>query len=145
LNAAFGLEQLKRLKDFAKKRQENFAKLMTFFKEYEQWFQLPIQDKRTKNNWLSFPLTIKPGAPFTRHEITKFLEGRNIQTRPIFTGNVLRQPAFMHLATRAHANAFPVSDQVMENGFLLGAHHGMTAVQSKHLSNTLEEFLDAYA
>lgn len=139
-NAAFGLEQLKRLPEFGKRRQKRFAELYAFFKRYEQWFILPHQLKKTKTNWLAFPLTIKPGAPFTRMDITKYLEEHNIQTRPIFTGNVLRQPAFAGITSRKGVSVFPVADYIMKNGFLIGAHHGLSDTQMKYLLATLKQF-----
>lgn len=145
LAAAFGLEQLKRLKTFTKRRQDCFKKLITFFKTYEHFFTLPVQRSDVKTNWLAFPLTLKPGTPFTRAEITKYLEECNIQTRPIFTGTILRQPAFQHIKHRRAVATFPVSDYVMQNGFLIGAHHGMTMTQLNYVEKILRYFLKRYS
>jgi CDP-6-deoxy-D-xylo-4-hexulose-3-dehydrase len=114
---------------------------MRFFKRYEHWFTLPVQHPSVKTNWLAFPLTLKPLAPFTREEITQYLERHNIQTRPIFTGTILRQPAFQDIRHRKVVSRFLVSDYIMQNGFLVGAHHGMTAKQIAYLIKTLREFL----
>lgn len=141
LNAAFGLEQLKRLKVFTARRLNNFKRLYKFFKRYESFFILPRQDPRVVTNWLAFPLTIRPHAPFTRMEITRYLEEHNIQTRPIFTGNVLRQPAFKKLAKSVTAEQFPCADEVMQNGFLVGCHHGLKEVELKYLESVLSDFL----
>lgn len=143
LSAAFGLEQLKKLKKFGAARKKRFAELMKFARKYEHLFVLPRQHKDVTTNWLSFPLTIKPGAPFTRAEITKYLEKQNIQTRPIFTGTILRQPGFKDIPHRKAISTFPVSDNVMRNGFLIGAHHGMSDAQMKYLQKTLTAFLDS--
>ena len=118
LNGAFGLEQLKRLKGFAKRRQSNFSELAKFFKQYQRFFVLPQQDPRTKTSWLAFPLMIKQGAPFSRYELTKYLEENNIQTRPVFTGNILKQPAFSKIKSQGSENDYPVAEQVMRDGFL---------------------------
>lgn len=139
--AAFGLEQLKRLKEFAQRRQSRFKELERFFKHYEHYFILPRQLATVKTNWLAFPLTIQPGAPFSRAEITQYLEEHNIQTRPIFTGTILRQPAFKDIPHRRAVKEFPVSDYVMQNGFLIAAHHGLTDKQMVYLQNTLADFL----
>lgn len=144
LSAAFGLEQLKKLKLFSKRRKDRFNELYAFAKEYEQFFILPKQDKRTKTNWLAFPLTLKDTAPFTRLDITKYLEENNIQTRPIFTGTILAQPAFKNIRHRKAVKSFPVSDHVMRNGFLIGAHHGLTDAQVKYLKVTLRKFLNEF-
>lgn len=144
LSAAFGLEQLKRLENFAKKRKQRFDELTAFAKQYEKWFVLPKQDSRAITNWLAFPLTLKPEAPFTRAEITRYLEESNIQTRPIFTGTILKQPAYQNIPHRKAVKSFPVSDYVMKNGFLVGAHHGLTDTQMKYLCKKLREFLERY-
>src|SRR3990167_2337219 len=94
IGAAFGLAQLKKLPKFRIIREKNFASLLKFFQKYEKFFILPRQDKRVRTQWLAFPLTIKKDAPFTRLEIVTFLEKNNIQTRPIFTGNIMKQPGF---------------------------------------------------
>lgn len=144
LNAAFGLEQLKRLKSFGSRRRSNFKRLRNFFKGYEKLFILPIQDPRVMTNWLAFPLTIRPGAAFSRKDITLYLEKHNIQTRPIFTGNVLRQPAFRKLSKSAKAENFPVADDIMKNGFVIGCHHGLGDKELNYLESVLSDFLRDY-
>jgi len=139
LNDAFGLEQLKRLKGFAKRRQSNFSELAKFFKQYQRFFVLPQQDPRTKTSWLAFPLMIKQGAPFSRYELTKYLEENNIQTRPVFTGNILKQPAFSKIKSQGSENDYPVAEQVMRDGFLIGCHQGL---ERKHLSCLKKAFTD---
>src|SRR3989344_3251458 len=101
IGAAFGLAQLKKLPKFKKIREVNFQSLLKFFQKYEKFFILPMQDNRVRTQWLAFPLTIKQNASFTRLEIVTFLEKHNIQTRPIFTGNILKQPGFKDIKNRA--------------------------------------------
>lgn len=137
ISGAFGLEQLKRYSQFAKQRKKNFKTLMNFFKQYESLFILPVQDKLANTAWLAFPLTIRAEAPFTRLEITKHLEEHNIQTRPVFTGNVLKQPAFIDITARTLKNGYPVTDNIMRNGFLIGCHQGMT---DKHIACLFKVF-----
>lgn len=146
ISAAFGLEQVKKLPLFSETRDKNFNKLFKFFSNYEKYFILPKQLPEVKTNWLGFPLTIKSNAPFNRQEITTFLERNNIQTRPVFTGDILRQPAFEHLVetTGQKPSDFPVADEVMRRGFLVGCHHGLTEEQMSHLIGTLELFLKRY-
>lgn len=141
LNGAFGLVQLTRLADFTKRRQRRFKQIYDFAKQYEHFFVLPRQDERAQTSWMSFPLIIKAGAPFTRAEITKYLEERNIQTRPLFTGNITRQPAYKKIQYRAGAKSFPVADDVMRNGFVFGCHHGMSDAQMKYLLSAIKAFI----
>jgi len=136
LCAAFGLAQLDRLPDFAAKRKANFTRLYKFFQQYEDLFILPRQTPNTTTNWLAFPLTICTDR-FTRREITMYLEEHGIMTRPIFTGNILRQPAFRGIA-EGH---FPVADNVMENAFLIGCHQGLSTEQLSYVEDTVTNFL----
>lgn len=141
---AFGLEQLKKFPKFAERRKENFKLLFDFFTGYESVFILPKQTPQSETNWLAFPLTIRKDARFSRYEITKYLEERGIQTRPVFTGNVLRQPAFKNLEKiRVAEGGYPVADLVMQNGFVIGCHHGLDFSHIDYLKEIFIEFLDA--
>ncbi len=140
--SAFGNVQLAKLPKFRKIREENFAELSKFFTKYQKLFVLPIQDKTIKTQWLAYPLTIKSGAGFTRKEITTYLEKNNVQTRPVFTGNILRQPAFKGLASGKEK--FPVTDEIMKNAFVIGCHHGLEKKHIKRLEELFEAFLKKY-
>lgn len=130
--AAFGLEQLKRLPGFVEKRKENFQVLYDFFSKYDY---LGLPKPQYDPNWLAFPLTLK-GAPFTRFEMVEYFEKNGIQTRPIFSGNVLRHPAFQV----ASPEGFPGADFVMRHGILLGIHQGMDDRQLNYIKKTYENF-----
>ena len=143
--AAFGLVQLDRLKKFSLMRQKNFKILFRFFEKYEKFFMLPRTLSGTETNWLAFPLTIREHAPFSRYEITKYLEEANIQTRPIFTGNILRQPGFRNMREKRVArDGYPASDHIMKNSFIIGCHQGLTAPERAYLLRTAKEFLKRY-
>ena len=92
ISATFALEQLKKLKKNIYIRNRNFSKLVSYFKNYEHFFDLPEQYKEVKTPWLAFPLVIKKNNFFNRKELQIYLEKNNIQTRTIFTGNILKQP-----------------------------------------------------
>ena len=96
ISAAFGLVQLKKLNEFASIRKRNFENLYKYFSE-TGLFELPKQLPEVETSWLAFPLTIRDDAKFSRLEIVKYLESNGIQTRPVFTGNILRQPAFKNM------------------------------------------------
>jgi len=144
LSAAFALEQLKKLPGFLKMRKENFADLLNFFEKRDKYFILPKQTAKTETAWLAFPLIIKPGAPFTRLELVTFLEEENIQTRPIFTGNILKQPGFKKIENRKVGDAFPNTELVMKNGFVVACHHGLNEKQVAYLKARFDEFLSHY-
>lgn len=139
--AAFGNIQLDKLKLFKKTREYNFAYLLNFFKQFTNFFVLPIQNPATKTQWLAFPLTIRKSAPFSRLKLVTYLEENNIQTRPIFTGNILKQPGFKNINYRITENKCPVTNEIMERGLLIGCHHGM---EKKHLEKLEKVFLSFF-
>ncbi|MCT7376942.1 DegT/DnrJ/EryC1/StrS family aminotransferase [Chelativorans salis] len=145
LGAAFGLVQLDRLEQNIAAREHNFAAQYAFFKDYEDWFVLPRQLSGSRTGWLAFPLTVRRGAPFSRRDMQIFLEQRNIQTRPIFTGNILRQPAMANVEYRTEASGHPVADDVMRGGILLACHHGLTAEQLDHVHGSFREFAKRFS
>jgi CDP-6-deoxy-D-xylo-4-hexulose-3-dehydrase len=143
VSAAFGLEQLKKLPRFAAARRKNFARLLRFFEKYEEFFVLPRQTPNSETSWLAFPLTIKRQSPFSRRDVTTWLEKHAIQTRPVFTGNILKQPAFRRIMRRAPGR-FPVTDYIMEQAFLIGCHQGLGAKHLDYLEDTFECFLKRF-
>jgi len=138
--AAFGLVQLQRLPTYLERRRKNFARLREFFAQYEHWFVLPRQRPEVDTAWLAVPLTIRAEAPFTRREFQVFMESRDIQTRTVFTGNILRQPGFAGISRRESDNGYPGADAVMRGGVLLGCHQGMTEEQIDFLCGSFSEF-----
>ncbi len=125
ISAAFALEQLKKLKNNISIRIRNFKFLLNFFKKYEDIYSLPKQNKGVKTGWLAFPLVIK-NKNIKRQKLQIFLEKKNIQTRTIFTGNILRQPTMRKKKYFKHKKSEIVSNNIMKNGILIGCHHGLT-------------------
>ena len=124
ISAAFGLVQLKKLKIFAKIRKRNFNELNSFFNSIN-FFETPKQLSNVETSWLAFPLTITSNAPFTRLEIVKHLESCGIQTRPVFSGNILRQPGFKNIKHKDLGKEYKVANNIMRNSFLIGCNHGL--------------------
>ncbi|WP_299147668.1 aminotransferase class I/II-fold pyridoxal phosphate-dependent enzyme [uncultured Tateyamaria sp.] len=144
ISAAFGLVQLDKLDLNISEREKNFASHLAFFQQYEDWFVLPRQLPDSRTGWLSFPLTLRDDVPFTRREMQMFLERADIQTRPVFTGNILRQPAMKDLEYRTAAGGYPVSDAVMRGGILLACHHGLTDAHVAYVHEQFEAFAAQY-
>lgn len=144
ISSAFALAQFKRLPTFLKQREENFKGLMEFLTEKQKYFILPTQTPHTETAWLAFPVIIKPKSPFTRLEIITFLEENNIQTRPVFTGNILKQPGFKKIENRKAVSVFPNTELIMKNAFVLACHHGLNKEQIQYLQSKLDEFLARY-
>ena len=141
LGAAFGLVQLKKLKHNLSKRERNFNLHSNFLKKYSKYFILPKQLPGSKSGWLAYPITITDKAPFSRTQMQIFLEKKNIQTRVVFTGNILRQPGFKHIKAKKNKNGYPEADKVMKNGILLACHHGLTEKMIKHIHKSIDQFM----
>lgn len=141
LQAAFALAQLEKLPKFGRARKENYAELLEFFRRYEKYFILPRQTENTETNWLAFPVIIRDDAPFTRKELATFLENKGIQTRPVFTGNVLKQPAFKKIPHRLAEKSYQNTDQVMRGGMVFGCHQGLTREQIEYVKDSVNEFI----
>lgn len=142
MGAAFGLVQLGKLNQNVAARARHFERHRSFFAEYEEWFILPEQLPHATTGWLALPLTIRPGAPFHRRELQCFLEERDIQTRVVFTGNILRQPAMRNVEARVSERGYPVADAVMRGGILLACHHGLGDEQIEYVHKCFRVFAD---
>ena len=140
VSAAFALVQLDKLERNIAARESNFAAQFAFFRAYEEWFVLPRQLPLSRTGWLAFPLTIRPGAPFARRDLQIYFETRDIQTRPVFTGNILRQPAMKGVNARTRPDGYPLADAVMRGGVLLACHHGLEAAQLDFMHETFTAF-----
>ena len=141
ISAAFAIEQLKKLKKNIKIRIKNFKFLRKFFEDYRSYFKLPIQNKNVVTGWLAFPLVIKKNSNFSRKNLQIYLEKKGIQTRTIFTGNILRQPMMKNMYYKKHKKSYIVSDDVMKNGILIGCHHGLKKNDLYRITNTFKKFL----
>ena len=144
IGAAFGLEQLKKLQKNIVTRKNNFKKQCSFFNEYKQYFSNPVETDNINTAWLAFPILINENAPFSRKEFQIYLEKRNIQTRVVFTGNIIRQPMMKGMKYKTTDQGYPNSDAVMERGVLLPIHHGLTDEMFKRLHKTIDEFIENF-
>jgi CDP-6-deoxy-D-xylo-4-hexulose-3-dehydrase len=145
LGAAFGLVQLKKLRQNLINREKNFNLHTKFLKKYHQYFILPKQLPGSRSGWLAYPITITDKAPFSRTQMQIFLEKKNIQTRVVFTGNILRQPGFRKIKCKKDKKGYPEADKVMKKGILLACHHGLTTKMIRHIHNSIDEFIKKYS
>jgi CDP-6-deoxy-D-xylo-4-hexulose-3-dehydrase len=130
MNAAFGLAQWKKLDSLLVHRREVFERYMERLKDCS-YYTLP--NDSFKPNWLAIPFMCKKGD---RLELLTFLENNGVQTRVCFAGNITRHPVYRE----KYLKAFTVSDDIMSDGFLLGAHHGMTVEDADRVADLLIEF-----
>jgi len=134
VGASFGLEQLKKFQKFSKIRNHNFDLHKNFFSKYNNYFIVPKIKDGISTNFLAYPIIIKKNNKFDRKKLQILLEKNNIQTRPIFSGNLLRHPAFKFLiSNRNKINNFPQSDYIMRHGLLIGCHQGLNKNKIKFI------------
>ena len=140
ISAAFALEQIKKLKNNIKIRERNFKFLNDYFSNFSKYFKLPETYSNVRTPWLAFPLVIKENNKFTRKQMQIFYEKNNVQTRTIFTGNILRQPIMKNLKYKSHKKTAFVANDVMKNGILLGCHQGMKKDELRYICQTFSKF-----
>jgi len=144
VQAAIGLAQLEKLSGFVAARKRNFARLYEGLKPYEEFIVLPEWGERADPSWFAFPITVRPGAPFSRRDLVNFLEERQIETRYLFAGNIARQPGYRHIAHRAVGD-LPNSDLVLRATFFVGVYPGLDDVRIAYMLETFADFFRSFA
>ena len=140
MQAAFGLEQLNRLNTFISIRRHNYERLHKFFKQYEEYFILPKEMLSSTTNWLAFPLTVKRSAPFERNDLVCYLEDNKIQTRPLFSGNIVHHPGYADSTYRKVGN-LGNSQYILEQSLLIGLHHGLKPEMFEYIESVFMCYL----
>jgi len=144
LQASMGLEQLKKLPEMDHARKFNFLKLNEVFKPYEKYFHLPKATPDSDPCWFAYLMTVKKDAPFKKQDIISHLEGKKIQTRSFFAGNILTHPGYYHMASDYGDldEMFPVAQQVTTNSFFLGTFIGITDDKIRYIKKSVDEFFE---
>jgi len=140
--AAFGLVQFSRLPEFSAIRRKNFKTLYDFCAQYPQHFILPREIPCCTTNWLAFPLTLRSDSSLKRVDLMRFLEGKRVQTRALFSGNIARHPAYQQVGLKVHGN-LPNADYILEHSMLLGCHHGLRDEHMDYMLEMIESFIKA--
>lgn len=140
IQAAIGLEQLKKLDGFCQARRDNFKTWINGFKQYEDRFILPEATEGSDPAWFAFPVTVREKAGFTRTELTNYLDENFIETRNLFGGNLLRQPAYLSIKHRKTGD-LKNTDHIMNNTFFLGTFPGIGSEQIEHAVAVIEKFV----
>src|SRR6266850_2524872 len=125
IQAAIGRQQLRKVDGFVAARRANHARLVAALAPYEEYLLLPQATPHSEPSWFGLLLTVGEGAPFTRHELVRYLESRQVQTRQLFGGNMLRQPAFQNLTHRV-VGGLENTDRLMNDAFFIGVYPGLT-------------------
>jgi dTDP-4-amino-4,6-dideoxygalactose transaminase len=141
ISAAFGLVQLRKLPRFLERRRGNFERLSAHFATRADVFVLPRTTPELETGWHMFPILIRPESGVRRAEFQQHMESHGVDTRMVWTGNVLRQPAFARVAHRAAPGGYPNADRVMAQGLVLPCHHGLTDDDVDYICATADAFL----
>jgi CDP-6-deoxy-D-xylo-4-hexulose-3-dehydrase len=139
MQAAVGVAQLKKLPGFIRSRKRNWKLLYEGLKKYEDYFILPKPIDNSDPSWFGFLLTVKENAPFSRNDITNYLEGNKIATRLLFSGNIIRHPSFEDVRFRI-CNNLENTDFIMNNTFWVGVYPGLTDEMIDYMLERFDEF-----
>jgi len=140
MQAAVGVAQLAKLEDFITRRKTNFQKLYAKLSAYQDRLILPHAIPHADPSWFGFVITVRENAGFTRNELTRFLEANRIETRNLFSGNLLRQPAFMDIEHRVVGD-LANTDLITEWTFFIGVYPGIDDKQLEYIGSTFDRFM----
>ncbi|MBQ9910410.1 MAG: lipopolysaccharide biosynthesis protein RfbH [Lachnospiraceae bacterium] len=144
MQAAVGVEQLKKFPSFIERRRHNWAALKNALNGTEDRLILPEEAPDARASWFGFLISLRENAGITRNEMTRFLEERGIQTRLLFSGNLIRHPAFDDIrGTDAYrvSGSLENTDYIMEHSFWVGVYPGMTDEMTGYMARTIRKAL----
>ena len=141
MQAAIGVAQIERIDSFIKARRDNYQNLLKLLSPYRAYFLFQEAEKESNPSWFGFMLTLTKKCPFTLTQLCIFLNDRKIATRPLYCGNITRQPFFEHIRYRT-IGALPNSDYIMERTFWVGVHPKLTKGHMKYMAETIGRFIE---
>lgn len=142
MQAAIGCEQLKKFPGFIESRRHNWDRLREALKYVEDRLILPEPAPNSEPSWFGFLISVKPERGLERNKITKYIENKNIQTRLLFSGNLIKHPCFNQIrGTGAYrvAGDLLITDYIMSNTFWVGVYPGMTDVMIDYMAKAIIE------
>ncbi|MEK6874473.1 MAG: lipopolysaccharide biosynthesis protein RfbH [Nanoarchaeota archaeon] len=139
IQAAIGIEQLKKLPEFIRIRNQNHQTLFNALQKWSKYLILPFATPNSEPSWFGFLISIKANAPFTKADLVLYLESHKIQTRMLFAGNLLRQPAYVDIKHRVVGD-LSNTDFVMTNTFFIGVYPGLDKQRIKYTIETFDAF-----
>lgn len=139
LQAAVGVAQLKKLPRFIEIRKRNWQLLHEGLRPFEEFLILPQPTANSGPSWFGFVITVRSAAPFTQNELVRYLESRNIATRSLFGGNLIRQPAYQGVTYRVVGD-LTNTDIAMNQTFWIGVYPGLTQEMIAYVLETFERF-----
>lgn len=142
LQAAVGVEQLKKFPSFIERRKHNWARLHAALEDIQDKIILPEPAENSDPSWFGFLISVRPETGLNRNDVTKYIEGKNVQTRLLFSGNIIKQPCFNEIrGTDAYrvVGGLENSDFVVNNTFWVGVYPGMTDTMIDYMAQVIKE------
>ncbi len=141
LEGAIGLGQLENRDIIMGTRKKNAKYLTEHLQAAKKYLQLPESPDYVDHSFMMYPLVVKKEAPFTREDLTHYLEKQNIETRPMLP--LLNQPIYKELFGDIEKD-YPVAEWIDHNGFYVGCHHGLVKAQLDKIVDALQAFVVKY-
>lgn len=142
LQAAIGCEQLKKFPEFIKRRRHNWERLHNALKAAEDKLILPQAAENSNPSWFGFLITLRDGVSLSREQVVRYIEDKNVQTRMLFSGNLIKHPCFDEIrGTGAYrvAGSLSETDRIMNNTFWVGVYPGMTDEMIDYMAQVITE------
>jgi CDP-4-dehydro-6-deoxyglucose reductase, E1 len=143
VQAAMGVAQLDKLPGFIAARKHNFQVLYEGLQEYRDLVILPRWSPKADPSWFAFPITVPDDAPFSREDLTRYLEAQKIETRVLFAGNLLHQPGYRDIDCRVIGD-LQNTNQVMRGAFFVGVYPGLDQARLDYMLEQLGAFFGRY-
>lgn len=148
MQAAVGCAQLEKLPHFTEARKRNWKILRDELADLEDIFVLPEPTENSDPSWFGFLLTVREKAGFSRNQIVNYLESKNIQTRMLFAGNLIKHPCFDEM--RKSGKGFrtigdlPITNRVMKDTFWIGVYPGINDQELNYILDSIRRFVKTH-
>lgn len=142
MQAAIGFAQLEKFPSFIEKRRHNWERLHKALEPLSDRLVLPEPAQNSEPSWFGFLISVKPESGLKRNELIKYIEEHNVQTRLLFSGNIVRQPCFDEIRDTASyriSGALEVTEYIMNNTFWVGVYPGMTDNMIDYMAKVIIE------
>ena len=142
MQAAVGCEQLKKFPGFIERRRHNWDRLRKALESVADKLILPEPIENSRPSWFGFLISVRPESGLDRNKVTRYIEEHNVQTRLLFSGNLIKHPCFDQIrGTDAYrvVGDLTVTDFIMNNTFWVGVYPGMTDEMIDHMAKVIIE------
>lgn len=142
LQAAIGVEQLKKFPDFIECRRQNWSRLYKALEDLQDKLILPEAAEHSRPSWFGFLISVRPETGIQRNQIVSHIEAHNVQTRMLFSGNLIKHPCFDPIrGTDAYrvVGGLDHTEFVMNHTFWVGVYPGMTNKMIDYMAEIIRD------